>query len=163
MLLPPRFRARSGARYQSLPTVETKPKTKWSCMWNTLPNLTGSCARDANAIGAFGLEAAPLPFPTKAPFWLCLHSLAPLPIITGRGVKYTHNDIKHTVLHPDSGPRGIRPVPTEHTQKEIAPPHPHDPQSTLGHGPSWLQPRPRRTVATAQYPCAKQVFLVKHS
>ena len=129
-------------------------------MWNTLPNLTGSCARGANAIGAFGLEAAPLPFPTKAPFWLCLHSITLLPIITGRGVKYTHNDIKHTVLHTDSGPRGIRLVPTEHTQKEIAPPHPDDPESTQGQGPSWLQPRPRQSLLTTANTVAKQVILV---
>jgi hypothetical protein len=47
-----------------------------------------------------------------------------LPIITGRGVKYTHNDIKHRILHPDSGPTRIRLVPTEHTHEAIAPPHP---------------------------------------
>ena len=50
-----RGRARMGARYQSLPTRETKPKTKWSCMWNTLPDLTGSRARGAKLIGVFGL------------------------------------------------------------------------------------------------------------
>ncbi len=32
--------SQDGAPYQSLPTRETKPKTMWSCMWNTLPNLT---------------------------------------------------------------------------------------------------------------------------
>jgi len=66
-----RPRARMGASYQSLPTVETKPKTMWSCMWNTLPNLTGSCAHGAKPIGVFGLVVDPLPFPTIRPFWLC--------------------------------------------------------------------------------------------
>ena len=66
-----RGRARMGAPYQSLPTRETKPKTMWSCMWNTLPNLTRSCAHGANAIGVFGLVREPLPFPTNRPFWLC--------------------------------------------------------------------------------------------
>ena len=42
-----------------------------------------------------------------------------LPIITSRGVKYTHNDIKHLVLHPDSGPPGIRPIPPEHPPKKV--------------------------------------------
>jgi len=66
-----RSRARSGARYQSLPTGETKPKTKCSCMWNTLPILTGSCARGAKSIGGFGLVREALPIVTKSPFWLC--------------------------------------------------------------------------------------------
>ena len=129
----------------------------------TLPNLTGSCARGAKPIGAFGLEAVPLPFPTKAPFWLDRRPRAPLPIITGRGVKYTHNDIKHLILHPDSGPRGIRLVPTEHTHEAIAPPHPHDPQSIQGHGPAILTPRPRHRLATTANTVAKQVILVKNS
>ena len=119
-----RFRARMGAPYQSLPCHLTKPKTMWSCMCFTLPNLTGSCARGAKPIGQFGLVMDPLPMLTKAPFWLCRHSLVLLPIITGRGVKYTHNDIKHTVLHPDSGPTGIRLIPQErHQSLEVDTPH----------------------------------------
>ena len=31
----------------------------------TLPELTGTCARDANQLGAFGLEVRPLPSLTK--------------------------------------------------------------------------------------------------
>ena len=77
-----RFLARSGAPYQSLPTVETKPKTMWSCMWNPLPILTGSCARGAKPIGAFGLVPVPLPFPTNQPIWLCPTLPAPLPTLT---------------------------------------------------------------------------------
>ena len=61
--------SQDGARYQSLPTGETKPKTMWSCMWNPLPNLTGSCARGAKPIGAFGLVREALPFPTNHVIW----------------------------------------------------------------------------------------------
>ena len=80
-------------------------------MRRALPNLTGSCARGAKPIGVFGLEAVPLPMLTKAPFWLCLHSRTLLPIITGRGVKYTHNDINdHTLLTDSRGP-GLCVIP----------------------------------------------------
>ena len=51
--------------YQMLPRPETIPKSKWSCMCFTLPELTGTCARDANQLGAFGLEVRPLPRLTK--------------------------------------------------------------------------------------------------
>ena len=85
-------------------------------MWNTLPNLTRFRARGANAIGAFGLVMDPLPMLTNQPFWLHRRSMVPLPIITGRGVKYTHNDIKHTVLHPDSGPTGLCVIHQERHQ-----------------------------------------------
>ena len=132
-------------------------------MWKALPNLTRILARGANTIGVFGLEAVALPTLTKASFWLHRRSIVLLPIITGRGVKYTHNDIKHSILHPDSGPTGIRLVPTEHTHEAIAPPQPHDPESILGQEPAVLTPRPRRTTATAQILCAKQPYLVKNS
>ena len=75
-------------------------------MWNPLPNLTGILARGAKPIGAFGLVPAPLPTLTNRPFWLAHHSLTLLPIITSRGVKYTH-DIQHTVLHSNRGPPGL--------------------------------------------------------
>ena len=42
-----------------------------------------------------------------------------LPTVTSRGVKYTHNDHKHSILHSNRGPRGIRLIPTEHTQKKV--------------------------------------------
>jgi hypothetical protein len=93
-------------------------------MCRPLPNLTGFRARGAKPIGAFGLVQVPLPFPTNQPFWLGLHSHVVLPIITGRGVKYTHNDIKHTVLHPDSGPTGIRLIPQERHQSLEVDTHP---------------------------------------
>ena len=83
-----------------------------------------------------------------------------LPIITGRGVKYTHNDHINHILHHHSGPLGIRPVPTEHTHEEIAPPHPHDPQSIQGPGPAVLTPRPRQSLLTTANTVAKQTNLV---
>ena len=129
-------------------------------MWNTLPNLTRFRARGANAIGAFGLVMDPLPMLTNQPFWLHRRSRVLLPIITGRGVKYTHNDIKHLILHPDSGPRGIRLIPEASTQKEIAPPHPHDPQSHTVREPAMLTPRPRQSWLATANTVAKQVNLV---
>ena len=75
-------------------------------MWNTLPNLTGSCARGAKPIGRFGLVREALPIPTNQPIWLAHHSLTLLPIITSRGVKYTH-DINCVTLHHHSGPVGL--------------------------------------------------------
>ena len=42
-----------------------------------------------------------------------------LPCLTSRGVKYTHNDINSHIPRGDSGPTRIRPIPTEHIQKEI--------------------------------------------
>ena len=129
-------------------------------MWNTLPNLTGSCARDANQLGVFGLVTPPITSPYQRTVLAVCHYNIVLPFITGRGVKYTHNDIKHSILHPDSGPTGIRLVPTEHTQKEIAPPHPHDPQSILGQEPAVLTPQSLRCGRTTANTRAKQVNLV---
>ena len=48
-------------RYQLLPRPETRPIDPGDPSTITLPNLTGSCARGANAIGGFGLEVRPLP------------------------------------------------------------------------------------------------------
>ena len=97
--------------YHALPTPVTKPKTMWSCMWNPLPNLTGSCARGAKPIGVFGLVMDPLPFPTNRPFWLHLHSLALLPNPTTWPVKDTHE--QRTQHRPPHGSRGHRPVPQD--------------------------------------------------
>ena len=60
-----------------------------------------------------------LPGVTKAPIWLSLRSVVPLPIITGRGVKYTHNDINSHIPRSDSGPTRIRPIPQASTQEVI--------------------------------------------
>jgi hypothetical protein len=101
-----------------------------------------------------------LPTLTTLPIWVSRRSVVPLPIITGRGVKYTHNDHEHRILYRNRGPARICLVPTEHTQKEIAPPYPDDLESPHGPGPAVLTPRPRRTTAVAQILCAKQVNLV---
>ena len=111
MLLPLGFLARSGARYQSLPTRETKPKTMWSCMWNPLPNLTGSCARGANQLGVFGLVREALPTLTTLPIWVSRRSIIVLPIISGRGVKYTHNDHRNPTVPTHSGGAGLGRIP----------------------------------------------------
>jgi hypothetical protein len=42
-----------------------------------------------------------------------------LPIITSRGVKYTHNDINSHISNSDSGPTSIRLIPPASIQKEI--------------------------------------------
>jgi len=42
---------------QSLPCVDTKPKSNGSCMRRRLPNLTSICAHGAKPLGAFGLVA----------------------------------------------------------------------------------------------------------
>jgi hypothetical protein len=56
-------------------------------------------------LGDLAWSGVRLPGVTKAPIWLGRRSLAPLPIITGRGVKYTHNDhINHTLLTDSGGP-----------------------------------------------------------
>jgi hypothetical protein len=150
--------------------------------YQTLPRVSISCAHGANAIGVFGLVQVPLPFPTNQPFWLCLHSHVVLPIITGRGVKYTH-DIKHTVLHSNRGPPGIRLISQASDQKKVAvgdggakhrsvdpptdiPQCSRSPCRTRIHTvaePAVLTPRPPRTTATAQILCAKQTNLVKIS
>ena len=83
-----------------------------------------------------------LPGLTTSPFWLAHRYKIVLPIITSRGVKYTH-DIKHTVLHSDRGPLGLCGISQASNQKEIAvgdPPTPRhnvaDPHAvaTLIHG-----------------------------
>ena len=83
-----------------------------------------------------------LPTLTTMPIWLCHRYRIVLPTLTSRGVKYTHNDHKHLILHHDSGPTRIRLIPTEHTPKKVVgdPPTPRhnvaDPHAaaTLIHG-----------------------------
>jgi len=65
-----------------------------------------------------------LPGVTNHPIWLGLHSLTLLPIITGRGVKYTHNDIKHTTLLTDSRGPGLCVIPQERHQSLEVDTHP---------------------------------------
>jgi hypothetical protein len=88
--------------------------------YQTLPRASTSCARGANPFGGFGLVAVPLPFPTISSIWLHRRSIVVLPIITSRGVKYTHNDIKHSILHHHSGPTRIRLIPQASNQKKVA-------------------------------------------
>ena len=119
-----------GAPYQSLPTRETKPKTIGSCMWNTLPNLTGSCARDAIQLGVFGLVRGPLTRCYQSTDLALDQYKIVLPGFTGRGVKYTHNDhINHTLL-TDSGGPGLCRIP-QGRHRPLAVVHDH----TQGHTP----------------------------
>jgi len=68
-----------------------------------------------------------LPGLTNQPFWLGLHSLTLLPIITVRLGKYeqrtqlaghTH-DHKHLILHRNRGPRGLCVIPQASTPEVI--------------------------------------------
>jgi len=92
-------------------------------MWNPLPNLTKSidilCSR-CESLGVFGLVPGPLTRCYHVTVLAVCHSRTLLPIISGRGVKYTHNDIQHLVLHPDSGPTRIRLVPEASDPKKVA-------------------------------------------
>jgi hypothetical protein len=106
--------------YHALPTGETKPKTKCSCMWNPLPNLTGSCARDANQLGVFGLVRGPLTNAYHVTVLAVCHYNIVLPIITGRGVKYTHNDHRNPTVPTHSGGPGLGLVhPGRHPSLEV--------------------------------------------
>jgi len=60
-----------------------------------------------------------LPTLTTFPIWLAHRYRIVLPCLTSRGVKYTHNDHKHSILDPDRGPTRIRPIPQEHPQKKV--------------------------------------------
>ena len=90
----------------------------WSCMWRALPNLTGFLARGAKPIGAFGLVRGPLTIPYQSTVLAVDQYKIVLPIITGRGVKYTH-DINCVILHHDSGPTRIRLISQASTQEVI--------------------------------------------
>ena len=133
-------------------------------MWNTLPDLTGSRARGADQLGGFGLVREALPIVTNPSIWVSLRPPVPLPIITSRGVKYTHNDINDTVLHPDSGPTRMGLVhPERHQSLEVDTHHTHDRQSILGQEPVVLRPRPRQSHDTTANTRAKLTILVKNS
>ena len=111
-----RGRARMGAAYQSLPTALTKPKPPGHREVETpTKHYQDPCSRcETHWQIRFGL-----PTLTTRWIWLSHHSIVLLPIITSRGVKYTHNDHKHSILDPDRGPTRIRLVPQEHTQEVI--------------------------------------------
>ena len=133
----------------------------WSCMWNPLPNLTRSCARGANAIGVFGLVRGPLTRCYQSTDLAVCHSHVVLPIITGRGVKYTHNDHINPTVPTHSGGPGLRRIPQgRHQSLEVVTHHTHDPVSTHGQGPAVLTPRPRQSWLATANTRAKQVNLV---
>ena len=178
--------ARMGAAYHALPTVETRPKDPGAPSTRTLPRLTTAGDQTKNqvilhvehptkpyqesrypvlaeriSLGDLAWSWTPIPGPTNHVIWVSLHSITLLPIITGRGVKYTHNDINDTVLHPDSGPTRMGPIPTErHQSLEVDTHTTHDRQSILGQGPVALTPRPRQSHDTTQIVCAKLTILV---
>ena len=161
-----RVRARSGGLLPCLTNRgdQTKTTKRLTCAdsYQTLPRASRSCARGANQLGGFGLVQGSLPGVTNWPFWLHRRSIVVLPIITSRGVKYTHNDRDNDIPHPDSGPTRMGLVhPERHQSLEVDRHHTHDPASTHGPGPAVLTPRPRRTAVNAQILCAKQVNLVK--
>jgi len=177
-----RGRARMGAPYHDLPRPQTKPKTMWSCMWNPLPILTNCiailCSR-SEPIGGFGLVT---PAITRAYHRADLAGPPLCCAITNHyrpRVKYTHNDRNSHILHPDSGPRGIRLIPTASTQEVIpvtdggakhrlmAPPtEPHrvaDPHAAAKVHTVVRTPHPRRSWLATANTRAKQTILVKNS
>jgi hypothetical protein len=126
-------------------------------MRRALPKLTGTCARDANQLGVFGLVTMPLTNPYQLTDLASHRNRIVLPIITGRGVKYTHNDHINHILHHHSGPLGIRPVPTEHTHEEIARPHTRSAEHT-GSGSGGPHPT---TTSEPAYDCEYSCEAIK--
>ena len=61
----------------------------------------------------------PLPGPTNHAIWLGHRYKIVLPIITSRGVKYTHNDHRNHTVPTHSGPTGIRLIPQASTPKAV--------------------------------------------
>ena len=110
-----RSKPRRQEAYQSLPTAETKPKTKWSCMWNRLPNPTKIFARDANTIGRLGLVYQRLPGygsgsnPVAADYYHALPAAKQI----GLYATIIHILLRHLV------PTGLCPIPQEHIQEAI--------------------------------------------
>jgi len=105
----------------TMPYHAARPNQKPSVLACGIPyqTLPRSCARGANPFGVFGLVRGPLTRCYHVTDLAVCHSITLLPIITGRGVKYTHNDIQHLVLHTDSGPTRIRLVPEASDPKEV--------------------------------------------
>ena len=80
-------------RYQLLPRPETRPIDPGDPSTITLPNLTGSCARDANQLGAFGLEVRP---PARG---IDIHSTEHSIVDTEHSTEDTAGDEYSTVEH----------------------------------------------------------------
>ena len=86
--------------------------------------------------------------PYQSPVLAVCHDRTVLPIITGRGVKYTHNDISHLTLHTHSPRAGIRLVP-EATAQEITNPY-HQARPNQTDQDSWTVYDTIRRVNTVQ-------------
>ena len=109
--------------YQCLPTRETKPKTKGSHMCLPLPNLTKSidilCPRCETDWGIW-LGHGALTIPYQSTDLAVCHYRIVLPRITGRGVKYTHNDHRNPTVPTHSGGPGLGLVyPGRHQSLEV--------------------------------------------
>ena len=116
----------------------------------TLPKLTGSCARGAKPIGAFGLVRGPLTRCYQSTVLAVLHSITLLPIITGRGVKYTHNDINdHTLLTDSRGPGLCVIHPERHQSLEVD----THPTRSAEHTGSLTLLAPATTTSAPAYDC----------
>ena len=135
-----RGRARMGASYQCLPTRETKPIDPGAPSTITLPIVTNSGDQTKNHVvlhvesptkpyrilcsrcethWCVWLGHGPLTIPYQPTLLAVCHYNIVLPIITGRGVKYTHNDRINPTVPTHSGGPGLgrihpsRPRPLE--------------------------------------------------
>ena len=94
----------------------------WSCMWNPLPNLTESidilCSR-CETHWCIWLGRGTLTIPYQSTVLAVCHYNIVLPIITGRGVKYTHNDINDHTVPTHSGGPGLCRIPEAHHPKAL--------------------------------------------
>ena len=140
----PQVKPRMDQAYHALPTALTKPKTPGFLHVSSPTKPYRILCPRSETLRQIRIG---LPTLTNGPIWLHHRYRIVLPIITSRGVKYTH-DIKHTVLHSNRGPLGLCGISQASDQKEIARPHPHDPESILGPGPAVLTPRPRHPGRT---------------
>jgi hypothetical protein len=86
--------------------------------YQTLPDPV---LAERNPLGDLVWSPRRLPTLTISSIWPDRRSVVPLPNITSRGVKYTHNDRRNHTLLTHSRGTGIRPIPTEHTQKKVKP------------------------------------------
>ena len=151
--------ARMGAAYQSLPTRATKPKTPGFLHVSSPTNAYRILCPRSETLRQIRIG---LPTLTNGPIWLCHRYRIVLPIITSRGVKYTH-DINCTVLHSNRGPLGLCGISQASDPKKVVRPHPHGPESILGPGPAVLTPRPRHPGRTVYILTPKHSILVKNS
>ena len=107
--------ARMGAAYQSLPTRATKPKTPG---FLHVSSPTKPYRIPCSRCETLRRIRIGLPTVTRMPIWLHHRYRIVLPIITSRGVKYTH-DINCTVLHSNRGPPGLCGISQASDQKKV--------------------------------------------